>query len=145
MDLAILDEKNKDEKWKRVEEEENFVTSKKRFHAIEKLSERYHIALPDHKAKNLTEKQMLNQFVEEDRTAYYTYKNQSDLKRTMIKCHFKKKRKPERDKRVDDFKRKFELDQVNELTLQRLSDQLDHLRKVNIHWYNIEIDKFKEV
>ena len=32
MDLAILDEKNKDEKWKRVEEEENFVTSKKRFH-----------------------------------------------------------------------------------------------------------------
>ena len=35
----------------------------------------------------------------------------------MIKCHFKKKRKPERDKKVDDFKRKFELDQVNELTL----------------------------
>ena len=56
MGLAILDEKNKDEKWKRVEEEANFVTSKKRFHQIEKLSERYHIPLPDHKAKNISEK-----------------------------------------------------------------------------------------
>ena len=44
----------------------------------------------------------------------------------MIKCEFKKKRKPERDKRVEDFKRKFDLEKTNEATLKRLNDELEH-------------------
>ena len=41
IDLAILDEESKDEKWKQLESGENFLTSRRKFHQIKKISERY--------------------------------------------------------------------------------------------------------
>ena len=60
----------------------------------------------------------------------------------MIKCQFREKRKPERDLKLEDFKRKFALDAINEKTIQRLDAELEHLKLVNRHWYNIEIERF---
>ena len=59
IDLASLDEENKHEKWKQIESEENFMTSKRRFHQVEQLSERYKIVLPDPKNKEMTDQQIL--------------------------------------------------------------------------------------
>ena len=47
--------------------------------------------------------------------------------------------------KLEDFKRKFALDGINEKTLQRLEAELEHLKLVNRHWYNIEIERFQEV
>ena len=106
LDLAFLDNEKKEERYQKMHEH-SYLLSKEKAEQMEKISQRYDVHLPTLDNHSLTDQQLMLDLVNQDESSYYTYKKQSDIKRTLIKSHFKLKRKSGRRLKTEKFTRSF--------------------------------------
>ena len=75
--------------------------------------------------------ELLKSFVRMDEKAFYSFKNDSDINRTLIKNNFKDKRKSKFQELVEQVIESERIDRQNQSTLKRLAGELKEIKEVN--------------
>ena len=77
--------------------------------------------------------------------AFFSFKNNANISRTLAKNHFKPKVKTGIEKRKDEVIRAFDQYQENVNTIQRLGAELEQLKVVNVGLYRINKKELNRV
>ena len=91
LNLAIVDAVKKEEKLKNQFSETDFYTPNESIKIVQDIMKRYKIDFDKEALSTNTE--LIKSFLNMDNNAFYTFKNDSDITRTLIKNNFKEKRK----------------------------------------------------
>jgi len=96
---------------------------------LDKLKLRFNIAIDSDHFNS--DQQLFKSFMSMDPRAFFNFKNNSDISRTLIKNHFKPKCLSGIEKRKREVIRIYEENETIKQTLKRLCDELKVMKEVN--------------
>ena len=129
LNLAIMDALKREEKHKNLFSENDFLTPRDQLKIINDIMTRFRINVD----KELLQKdsELIKSFLKMDNKAFYTFKSNSNLDRTLIKNHFKDKRKSKLEELIEEILANEQLERDNKKKMKRLEVELEELRYSN--------------
>ena len=106
--VSLIDARKKEEQSMKLTNEEDFYSREETFHELERIKKRYNIEI-DEKFFN-SDPQLFKSFMSMNTNAFYRFKNNSDISRTLIQSNFKPKKRIGIEKRTEAVMKAYELD-----------------------------------
>ena len=110
---------------------------------MEKIKRRYNIEIDEDFFNS--DRQLFKSFMSMNPRAFFSFKNNANISRTLAKNHFKPKVKTGIEKRKEQVIKMFDLYQVNLATIKRLESELEQLKIVNHGLYRIQKKELNRV
>lgn len=123
--------------------EEDFFTNKDFLKDLDKIKRRYNIEIDDEFFNS--DQQLFKSFMSMNPRAFFSFKNNANISRTLAKNHFKAPIKTGIDKRKEEVFKIFNKYQKNLLTIKRLELELEELKPVNKALHRIHKKSLNQV
>lgn len=144
LNLAIMDAMKREDKINNRTNENDFYSPQDQLKIINDIVKKYRIDTENNSSKE-NDVSLLNSFLKMDEKAFYTFKNDSNIDRTLIRKNFKEKRKSKFQQLVEHVIESVKLDKKNQATMRRLYKELCELKLTNKNQYTYDFKNYMAI